>query len=392
MKSFLHTVYSWLQKAVVVTAALLAPAGAFAAGPPKQSELSNPVAIVMLVVIFGLLLAIALLANVVIGAAKMYLQRYKDTSPTVKILSVIALMVLSTSSFAQDAAASDAAAEQVTLIAGLSQVSFYSLLAVILLELAIILGLLYNLKLLLAKEAALNAATAGVAAEQVAEENMWVKWWDKFNSFRPIKEEAKIDLGHNYDGIRELDNRLPPWWLYGFYITIVFAGIYLWRYHVSHTAPLSGEEYSIAMAKAEAEKEAYLKKSANNVDENTVVLLTDASALAAGKNVFATNCAACHLADGGGSVGPNLTDDYWLHGGSVKDIFKTVKYGVPEKGMRSWKEDLSPVQMSQVTSYIKSLRGTKPANPKEPQGSLYQEGAPEGAAADSAKPKIASLQ
>lgn len=392
MKSFLHTVYSWLQKAVVVTAALLVPAGAFAAGPPKQSELSNPVAVVMLVVIFGLLLAIALLANVVIGAAKMYLQRYKDANPTVKILSVIALMVLSTSSFAQDAAATDAAAEQVTLIAGLSQVSFYSLLAVILLELAIILGLLYNLKLLLAKEAALSAATAGVAAEQVAEENMWVKWWDKFNSFRPIKEEAKIDLGHNYDGIRELDNRLPPWWLYGFYITIVFAGIYLWRYHVSHTAPLSGEEYSIAMAKAEAEKEAYLKKSANNVDENTVVLLTDASALAAGKNVFATNCAACHLADGGGSVGPNLTDDYWLHGGGVKDIFKTVKYGVPEKGMRSWKEDLSPVQISQVTSYIKSLRGTKPANPKEPQGSLYQESAPEGAAADSAKPKIASLQ
>jgi len=244
----------------------------------------------------------------------------------------------------------------------------------------------------LAKEAALTTAAASSVAQPVAEENSWVKWWDKLNSFRPMKEEAKIDLGHNYDGIRELDNRLPPWWLYGFYVTIVFAGIYLWRYHVSHTAPLSGEEYAIAMAKAEAEKEAYLKKSANNVDENTVVLLTDASALAAGKNVFATNCAACHLTDGGGSVGPNLTDDYWLHGGSVKDIFKTVKYGVPEKGMRSWKEDLSPMQISQVTSYIKSLKGTKPANPKEPQGSLFEESAPEGAAADSAKPKIAALR
>jgi cytochrome c oxidase cbb3-type subunit 3 len=391
MKSFLHTVYSWLQKAVVVTAALLAPAGAFAAGPPKQSELSNPVAVVMLVVVFGLLLAIALLANVVIGAAKMYLQRYKETNAdtTTKILSVILVMTFSPAAFAQDAAA---ATEQVTLIAGLSQVSFYSLLAVILLELVIMVGLLYNLKLLLAKEAALTTAAASSVAQPVAEENSWVKWWDKLNSFRPMKEEAKIDLGHNYDGIRELDNRLPPWWLYGFYVTIVFAGIYLWRYHVSHTAPLSGEEYAIAMAKAEAEKEAYLKKSANNVDENTVVLLTDASALAAGKNVFATNCAACHLTDGGGSVGPNLTDDYWLHGGSVKDIFKTVKYGVPEKGMRSWKEDLSPMQISQVTSYIKSLKGTKPANPKEPQGSLFEESAPEGAAADSAKPKIAALR
>jgi cytochrome c oxidase cbb3-type subunit 3 len=391
MKSFLHTVYSWLQKAVVVTAALLAPAGAFAAGPPKQSELSNPVAVVMLVVVFGLLLAIALLANVVIGAAKMYLQRYKETNTgtTAKILSVILMVTFSSAAFAQDA---KTATEQVTLIAGLSQVSFYSLLAVILLELAIVIGLLYNLKMLLAKEAALSAATAGVVTAPVAEENLWLKWWDKLNSFRPMKEEAKIDLGHNYDGIRELDNRLPPWWLYGFYVTIVFAGIYLWRYHVSHAAPLSGEEYAIAMAKAEAEKEAYLKKSANNVDENTVVLLTDASALAAGKNVFATNCVACHLADGGGSVGPNLTDDYWLHGGDVKDIFKTVKYGVPEKGMRSWKEDLSPVQIAQVTSYIKSLKGTKPANPKEPQGTLYQESAPEGAAADSAKPKIAALQ
>ncbi len=389
MKSFLHTVYSWLQKAVVVTAALLAPAGAFAAGPPKQSELSNPVAVVMLVVIFGLLLAIALLANVVIGAAKMYLQRYRETnSGTTKILSVIVLLTFSTAAMAQDTPA----AEPVTLVAGLSQVSFYSLLAVILIELAILIGLLYNLKLLLAKEAALTAATANPAVQAVAEESSWTKWWDKLNSFRPLKEEAKIDLGHNYDGIRELDNRLPPWWLYGFYVTIVFAGIYLWRYHVSHTAPLSGEEYTIAMQKAEAEKEAYLKKSANNVDENTVVLLTDASALAAGKNVFATNCAACHLADGGGSVGPNLTDDYWLHGGAVKDIFKTIKYGVPEKGMRSWKDDLSPVQMAQVTSYIKSLKGTKPANPKEPQGSLFQESAPEGAAADSAKPKIAALQ
>lgn len=390
MKSFLHTVYSWLQKAVVVTAALLAPAGAFAAGPPKQSELSNPVAVVMLVVVFGLLLAIALLANVVIGAAKMYLQRYKEsnTGTTTKILSVIVFLTFSTAAMAQDAPA----AEPVTLVAGLSQVSFYSLLAVILLELVIMIGLLYNLKLLLAKEAALTAATASSAVEAVAEENSWVKWWDKLNSFRPMKEEAKIDLGHNYDGIRELDNRLPPWWLYGFYVTIVFAGIYLWRYHVTHTAPLSGEEYAIAMQKAEAEKEAYLKKSANNVDENTVVLLTDASAMAAGKNVFATNCAACHLADGGGSVGPNLTDDYWLHGGGVKDIFKTIKYGVPEKGMRSWKDDLSPVQIAQVTSYIKSLKGTKPANPKEPQGSLFEESAPGGAAADSAKPKIAALQ
>ena len=116
-----------------------------------------------------------------------------------------------------------------------------------------------------------------------------------------------------------------------------------------------------------------MKKSANKVDENTVVYLTDATSLGEGKKIFTTICAACHLADGGGSVGPNLTDDYWLHGGGIKDIFKTIKYGWPEKGMKSWKDDYTPVQIAQLASYVKSLHGTKPGKPKEPQGVLYEE-------------------
>jgi cytochrome c oxidase cbb3-type subunit 3 len=148
---------------------------------------------------------------------------------------------------------------------------------------------------------------------------------------------------------------------------------------------LSKEEYEIAMNDAAIEKEAYLKKAANKVDENTVVYLKDAASLEAGKKIFTTTCMACHTADGGGAVGPNLTDDYWLHGGSIKDIFKTIKYGWPEKGMKSWKDDYSPVQIAQLASFVKSLHGTKPAKPKEPQGVLYEEKAAAPAAADSAK-------
>jgi cytochrome c oxidase cbb3-type subunit 3 len=147
-----------------------------------------------------------------------------------------------------------------------------------------------------------------------------------------------MTLDHDYDGIRELDNNLPPWWLYGFYVCIIFSGIYLYRFHVSRSAPSSRQEYETAMANAEIEKEAYLKSAANKVDENTVTLLTDASALGEGQKIYSSSCAPCHGAEGQGVVGPNLTDDYWLHKGSVKDVFKTIKYGVPEKGMKSWKD------------------------------------------------------
>jgi len=366
--------YGWLKKISIGIIVFVFPFGAFAAGPPKPSELSNPLAIVMLIMIVGLLLAIALLANVVMGAADMYLQRFKEEkkrsdNTAGKIVSVIIFCLISTSLFSQTPSSTEATSD--SSVAGLSAVSFYSLLSVLLLELIIILALLYNLKSLLRKEAlAIKAADEEYV---VPTENSFIKWWDKFNSFKPIQEEASIDLGHNYDGIRELDNRLPPWWLYGFYICILFAGIYLYRYHVAHSAPLSAEELRIDLAKAEVDKQDYLKRSANNIDENNVKLLTDPNDLAEAKKIFTTICAACHKPDGGGLVGPNLTDDYWLHGGSIKDIFKTIKYGWPEKGMKSWKDDYSPLQIEQLASYVKSLHGTKPLVAKEPQGSLYIE-------------------
>ncbi len=213
-------------------------------------------------------------------------------------------------------------------------------------------------------------------------------WWDRINAFKPIEQEENLDTGHNYDGIRELDNITPPWFLAAFAGTIVFAGIYLYRYHVAHAAPLMIEEYNIAMEKAEKEKMEFLKTQANLIDENSVTEL-EAGKFEEGKTIFKTACAVCHGDKGQGVVGPNLTDEYWIHGGSVKNIFTVIKYGVIEKGMKSWKDDYSPGQIAQLASFIRSLKGTNPPNPKDPQGDLYKETADTNSAkpADSTAPK-----
>jgi cytochrome c oxidase cbb3-type subunit III len=342
---------------------------------PQTSSISNPMVMTMVIIMLILLLAIGLLAHVLLGAATYYRQREKDaekkqeTGATTKTITTAVLLLLAAPLFAQDVQTVAKAIQPVSRFGGLSETAFYFMIGVITIELAVLFVLLYQLQLFLAKE---KVRTAGEGAETVKVKT-GKKLWDKLNSFRPAEQEAELDLGHDYDGIRELDNRLPPWWLYGFYLTIVVGVVYLWRYHIAETAPLPAQEFEIAMQKAEVEKTAYLAKSANNVDENTVKVITDATTLAGGQHVFQQNCAACHGKEGQGTVGPNLTDNYWIHGGSIKDIFKTIKYGVPEKGMRSWKEDLSPVQIAQVTNYIKTLHGTNPPNPKDHQGDLYQE-------------------
>lgn len=348
---------------------------------------NNPMAIMMIIIMVILLLVIGLLANVLLGTADFYAQKLKKEQQekeksSLPVATLLAgLIVCSFPAMAQDAAKSASA----SLIAGMSARTFYLMTGVIFLEIVVIIVLLINVRILIAKEK-LRTATAPAMSKRLV--SWWQNWWHKANKFKPVHEEVQIDLGHNYDGIRELDNRLPPWWLYGFYLTILFAGVYLWRYHVSHTAPSSIEEYQIAMVKAEKQKEEYLKKAAANIDENTVKLLMDAENLAAGRNVFQSTCAACHGKAGEGTVGPNLTDEYWLHGGSIKDIFKTIKYGVPEKGMKSWKDDFSPKQLAQLTSYIQSLKGTHPPNAKEKQGEPYKEAVSDS----SAKKIIASVE
>ncbi|HEX6428791.1 MAG TPA: cbb3-type cytochrome c oxidase N-terminal domain-containing protein [Niastella sp.] len=369
--------YSNLRKMMqALLAALLVAPLAMAQGggkAPVASSIYNPFVMTMIIVMLILLLAIILLANVVTGAAGYYYEKEKEReqkrsgNPTATALSIIGLLLFTTSAFAQDADITEPVVQTANSFGGLSPTAYYFITGVIGVELLVIFVLLYMLRVFLQKEKSQQALAVATHVKPR------ISLWDKLNKFRPVEQEAEIDLQHENDGIRELDNRLPPWWLYSFYVSIIFAGIYLWKYHVSHTAPLSGEEYTIAMQQAEVLKAQYLKKAANNVDENTVTLLTGAADIANGQKVFTQNCAACHGRAGEGTVGPNLTDDYWLHGGSVKDIFKTVKYGWPEKGMRSWKEDLSPVQIAQVTSYIRSLHGSNPSNAKEKQGELYNE-------------------
>ncbi len=193
-----------------------------------------------------------------------------------------------------------------------------------------------------------------------------------------IEQDYEIDTltndrlikGHNYDGIRELDNDLPPWWKWLFYITIVFAFIYLIRLFVFHAPDLiQAEEYNAEMAKVKKEKPAAAAETA----KFEVKLLTDDASLAAGKETWVKICAACHLADGGGLVGPNMTDNYWIHGNTVEDLYNVVTNGVIEKGMLSYKQQLSDEARLEVVSFIlEKLQGTTPANPKAPQGEKYE--------------------
>lgn len=201
---------------------------------------------------------------------------------------------------------------------------------------------------------------------------VWIKkTYIKLLGSKPIEEEHEIILDHDYDGIKELDNSLPPWWLYGFYITIIFAIVYLLRFHVFNGTN-QFEELKNEYAVANAEIEEYKKTAKDLVDFNTVTQLTDASSLAFGKQVFETICVACHKADGGGGIGPNLTDDYWILGGGIKNVFHTITEGGRDgKGMIAWKQSYKPSEIQQIASYVLTLQGTTPAEPKAPEGELW---------------------
>lgn len=224
------------------------------------------------------------------------------------------------------------------------------------------------------------------------EQNGLRKWWsdlDKrfFTKAAPLEKEADVLLDHDYDGIKELDNALPPWWKWGFYFTIAVAVIYLLRFHVWKTGPTPEEEYNKEMAVATAKLESFRKSNKESIDEKTVTL-ADAAGIAAGKKIFTGTCFPCHGTNGeGNAVGPNLTDKYWIHGGALGNVFKTITYGVPEKGMQAWGKTFSPSDIRNLASFVLSLQGTNPPNAKVPQGTLYT-----GAATDSTLMKKDSVQ
>lgn len=193
------------------------------------------------------------------------------------------------------------------------------------------------------------------------------KWITKST---PISQEHEILMDHDYDGIKELDNKIPPWFNFLFYGTILFSIIYLVNYHVIGSGNIQEEEY-LAEMQAAKEQQQLLARSGALLDEESVTRVSDPSALSNGETIYLKHCAACHAADGGGLVGPNLTDEYWVHGGGIKNVFKVIKYGVPQKGMISWQSQLSPTEMQEVGSYILTMEGTTPAAPKDPEGELW---------------------
>lgn len=190
---------------------------------------------------------------------------------------------------------------------------------------------------------------------------------------KPAKEAIPLDEDH--DGIVELDNRIPPWFNYLFGGSIIFAAVYLLDYHVWGSSPLPKVEYARELEAADLSRRVRLAAE-GTINEDALEALKDDASITAGREQYVRNCVTCHAATGGGLVGPNLTDQYWIHGGGIKNIYATIKNGVPEKGMISWKLVFTPKEIQQIASFVLSLQGTSPANGKKPEGTLYTEAAP----------------
>ncbi len=374
------------RKSLVLIAALaLVPGCIFAAEASKPNNTIGSYNVLMLTLV-GLILIllyfIGMLANTLRVLSEVWSEKFKKEKKSKAgiVKAILALLVFTLPALHAIGAEAPAAAPAAPqFIGGIPSFDFYFMIGFIFFELIIIFSLMIFIRILSKTiKGAYEAEALKISAKR-----SW--FWDDFNAAVPIEKERDLLLDHNYDGIQELDNSLPPWWKYGFFLTIIVGFIYVYHFHIGDGLSQE-EEYAAEMQKGEEDKAAYLQNAGNNVDENSVTILADAAAVAEGKELFSKNCVACHLADGGGSVGPNLTDEYWIHGGSIKDVFKTIKYGWQEKGMKSWKDDFSPKQIQELASFVKSLKGTKPAVPKAAQGELYIEAATKTTAADSTKP------
>jgi cytochrome c oxidase cbb3-type subunit 3 len=329
---------------------------AAASAAPKEMSETDYMWWLFYAVAIVLLFAVLVLGNVLVKLTKVVINKNK-----MKGAALILLLLSTGFLFAQDAAAP--AVEKVNAMSKNWNLIMAS--SVLLAELFVVVILALRIRKLLAMLSDEKEAKAPIHIQLP-------NFLDSFNASVAIEKEHDILLDHNYDGIRELDNNLPPWWKYGFYFTIVWGLCYLVYFNLMG-GPTQVDEYNTAMNEAKQKQEALALVNKNKVDENHVTL-ADAAGIAEGKSTFETNCAACHGKVGEGLVGPNLTDDYWLHGGSLNDVFKSVKYGWSAKGMKAWEADLSAVQIKNVVSYIKSLHGTNPPNAKAAQGDLYQEG------------------
>ena len=340
------------------------------------SSTTNYIEYLVLTVALLLVAAIWLLSSVLMMLSKKVVELAKQNKTLVLILTVIASCFASPALAQEVAAVTDGAAPVETATAyygGLSSLSFWTLTTVLSLELVIIFIMLHFIRNVWR---VLNPIPVKVTAVE-EKASSWIKLtWASldqkfFTKAAPIEQEADIMLDHDYDGIKELDNALPPWWKYGFYITIFVAIFYIFKFEVWHSGMNPTEEYNTEMTEAKVETDAYLASMKENVDEKSVVML-DAAGIATGKTLYTKTCVACHSPNGGGGVGPNLTDNYTIHGATIQDIFKTIKYGWPDKGMQAWQSNFSPVEMQQLSSYVKSLINTNVPEGKASQGDMIK--------------------
>ena len=359
--------------ASLVSVASIAQTNTIALKPTTTNYMEG----LMITVALLLVVVVWILAQVLMMVSKKAVEISKQVASKAMMIFVVVMGSLfskNLSAQTNSVIADSTKAVTTDFYGGLSYNTFWTMASVIFLELLVVFLLVLFIRNIFR---AIHPIEKIIVAGKVQTDSWLIKTWHKldkqfFTKAVPLEKEADMLLDHDYDGIKELDNALPPWWKYGFYITILVAVFYILKFEVWHTGMNPTEEYNTEMTIAKTETDAYLASAKENVDENSVTDL-DAAGNAAGKAIFAKTCVPCHLADGQGLVGPNLTDEYWIHGGSIKDIFKTIKYGFPDKGMQSWQTTYSPVEMQQLSSYIRSLRGTNPPNPKAPQGDLYKE-------------------
>ncbi len=354
---------------------MMAQTTAPAAAQPVQPG-SNQLATLLMIMIVVLAFVIWGMGQVLTALGRQLVEKSK-ASKMLSVVIIAGLTLLSQVTFAQDAASQ--VIKEVPNYGGLSATTYYLFLTVLAMEVSVILFLAFSIRRMYTE---LLPEKKVSAKEKAALAGWWTALDKKlFTKAVPVEKEADVMLDHDYDGIKELDNALPPWWKYGFYITIGVAFVYLLNFHVFGIGLNPTQEYNAEMESARIKKEKYEATNKDRIDEKNVPM-AGADGIQAGKILFEANCVACHLQDGGGSVGPNLTDDYWLHKGSLNDIYNTIKVGYPDKGMQSWSGQFTPKQISYLSSYIKTLRGTKPAVPKAQQGEFYVD---EVVSVDSAK-------
>ncbi|MEZ4922986.1 MAG: cbb3-type cytochrome c oxidase N-terminal domain-containing protein [Crocinitomicaceae bacterium] len=351
MKSFIILLTSFFMGSVALageTQEAVAPAVEHARPLyEKFGMTSTQLFIVMLLVTIVLVIVVAALSFNAKHVIEFKMN--KKGQNTVKALLLLAGLFSSTGAMAAEDAAS-----AVTFSVPFPDESFYIFLGF---DIILLLIILY-----------LTGLMNGMLYEFVQQRKrvFWRRMSKSLTDATPIEDEGSILLDHDYDGIKELDNNLPPWWKYGFYITIVWAFGYVIYYHMLG-GTLQTEEYEIAMAEADADIEAYKKAHPELITVDNVELLTDKSALAQGRTIFEEKCQVCHMEGGRGGVGPNLTDENWIYEGDIKGIFESI-YGGRSNGMQPWNGILNGAEIQAVASYIYHLEPILPPEGQDPKG------------------------